>query len=138
MKGRGIRLSPRMRFWFYGIFGVLFLSGVIWLVTPSAWLLSVHGGAAMASLVVLGVLIPSHMQRGWAQQRNRRTAVLMIAVCLAMVLSGYGLYYCGNDHWRSWISGAHSFAGCALPFALVWHIINGRKSKARPTMRNKA
>jgi len=129
MKGHGVRLSPRLARWFYSVFGVLFFSGVVWLVKPDPWLLRVHGAAAMASLLVLGVLIPSHMRRAWAQQRNRRTALAMIALCLALVLSGYGLYYCGDEAWRAWISGVHSFTGGALPFVLFWHITRGRKSK---------
>ena len=71
MKNR-VRFSPNLRRWFYGIFGLLFFSGVAWLVTHylmgqneefggennavGPWLLKIHGAAAMASLLVLGVL----------------------------------------------------------------------------------
>ena len=137
MRNKNVRFSQRLNIWFYGIFGVLFFSGIIWLAVHFfseeseglPWLLRIHGAAAMGSLVMLGVLIPSHMQRAWQQKRNQFTAAVMVGLCLLMVISGYGLYYCGSDDWRVWISGSHSVAGCALPLVLVWHIFSGRKSK---------
>ena len=141
-----IRFSRRLRVWFYSVFGLLFLSGGVWLVVyyltgtgdfdgPYSillpWLLRIHGAAAMASLVVLGVLIPLHMQRGWEEGRNRGTALVMITLCLSMIVSGYGLYYCGDEKLRSWLSGFHSIAGGSLPLVLLWHIVSGRKEPAK-------
>lgn len=135
-----------MNFWFYSAFGVLFFSGVIWLIVRylldqggfeeqdyslEPWLLKIHGAAAMTALIILGVLIPSHIQRGWAQQRNRITAFVIVSVCLLMIVSGYGLYYCDSEQFRAWISGFHSVAGCLLPLVLIWHILSSRKDKVR-------
>lgn len=144
---RNVRFSPRMNWWFYTVFGVLFFSGLIWLVlhyfggestefdgplsSVKPQLLRIHGAAAFVSLVVLGALVPTHMQRAWAQERNRLTAFVMVALCILMVASGYGLYYCGSDILRSGISGFHSVTGILLPLALVWHVISGRKDKGR-------
>ena len=137
-----VRFSPRMKWWFFSVFGILFLSGIIWLVLHymadkqgefynpfEPRLMKIHGAAAMVFLVVLGVLIPTHTRRAWNQRRNRVTAVVMIGVCLLMIFSGYGLYYCGEEDWRVWISGCHSVAGSLLPLVLVWHIFLGRKSR---------
>ena len=147
MKSNRVRFSSRMHWWFYSILGVLFFSGVVWLVVHyyferqnefdgqysslQPWLLRIHGAAAMGSLLMLGFLIPRHMQRAWEQQRNLVTAVVIVSLCLAMIVSGYGLYYCGSETLRSWISGFHSAAGCLLPLVLVWHIISGRKQRTR-------
>ncbi len=144
-----VRFSPRMNRWFYSVFGILFFSGVAWLGVrylgdlnnefdaPYSFLgpalLKVHGAAAMASLVVLGVLIPSHMRRAWARRRNRTAAILILACCGLLILSGYGLYYCGDENLRFLISGFHSAAGCLLPFVLIWHVISGRKSRPHLT-----
>ena len=143
MPSRRVRFSLRLKIWFYSIFGVLFFSGVIWLIVHyfrrnngeysslEPWLLRIHGAAAMISLLILGVLIPTHMDRGWKQDRNRGAGGIIVSLCLLMILSGYGLYYCGNDTLRLWISGFHSSAGCLLPVVLIWHIISGRKKKTR-------
>jgi hypothetical protein len=145
MRAKGVRFSWQLRFWFYNIFGVLFLSGILWwgmhYLTLSnetmnetfgwlkPWLMRIHGATAMASLIMLGFLIPRHMQRGWAQDRNRLTAVGLVSGCLFLILSGYGLYYCGDETLRAWLSSAHSASGVLLPMILVWHIISGRAQK---------
>ena len=147
MKRNGVRFNWRLAIWFCSIFGVLFLSGVLWLAVRyynasnegfnstyssfEPWLLRIHGAAAMGSLVILGVLIPWHMRRAWAQRRNRVTAVCMVVSCILLVASGYGLYYCGDENLRSFLSGFHSSAGCALPLILTWHILSGRRRESR-------
>ncbi|MFA5059682.1 MAG: hypothetical protein WC676_03560 [Candidatus Omnitrophota bacterium] len=143
-----IRFSPNLRKWFYGIFGLLFLSGFLWIVVHNflagaddfdapqsffkTWLLKIHGAGAMASLVIFGVLIPSHMRRGWQQNRNRTTAVVMILACFLLIVSGYALYYCGSEELRLFVSSFHSWVGCVLPLLLIWHIARGRKSNSAP------
>ena len=131
----GLRFSPRMNRWFYSAFGVLFLSGGLWLLAQhgpvGTWLLRIHGAAAMLSLIILGVMIPSHMRLAWEQRRNRVTAVVMVSLCLLLVVSGYGLYYFGGEQLRSFISALHWSAGCVLPVGLLWHMVDGRKSRRK-------
>jgi protein-S-isoprenylcysteine O-methyltransferase Ste14 len=81
----------------------------------------------MATLILLGLLIPKHMLRAWAQRRNRGTAIGMVIVSLLFVFSGYGLYYCGDEGLRWWISAVHSWAGILFPILLIGHILVGRK-----------
>lgn len=142
MTGSGIRFTLRLKIWFYSIFGILFFSGVLWLIVHyygsdekydslKPLLLRVHGAAAMVSLLMLGVLIPTHMNRGWKKDRNRWMGIVIVTLSLLMIVSGYGLYYCGDDNLRAWISGFHSMTGSLLPLVLFWHIISGRKSKKR-------
>jgi hypothetical protein len=142
MRAKGVRFSWRLRFWFYNIFGMLFLSGILWWGIEcltftnetmnetwgglKPWLMRIHGATAMASLIMLGFLIPRHMQRGWAQDRNRLAAVGLVVGCMFLILSGYGLYYCGDEALRAWLSSAHIASGILLPIILVWHIISGR------------
>lgn len=140
---KGVRFSWNLRFWFYTIFGILFLSGAIWMgiyyyeqlndsnietfAWIKLWLLRIHGAAAMASLVLLGFLIPRHMQRGWAQDRNRVTAIILILWCSVLVLSGYGLYYCGDEVLRFYLRNIHGIAGILIVPALIWHILSGKR-----------
>jgi protein-S-isoprenylcysteine O-methyltransferase Ste14 len=135
-----------MNLWFYSIFGALFFSGVFWLLLhyfpgrqdelilqskplkPS--LMKIHGAAAMAALVILGVMIPSHMRRAWDKKRNRKPALVILSAVLFLILSGYALYYFGGEEMRPWISRFHSIAGCLLPLILLWHITTGRKERS--------
>ncbi|HUJ10998.1 MAG TPA: hypothetical protein VL171_13320 [Verrucomicrobiae bacterium] len=135
-----------MNRWFYGVFGALVATGVLWLPVhwfgpensaTGTWLIKFHGAAAMASLVVLGALLPTHMQRAWGQRRNRLTALVMVSLCLSLVASGYGLYYFGGEELRTATNAFHCIAGCALPAVLTWHIAIGRRrgrSFSRPSV----
>ena len=74
-----LQLDYRFRWGLYAAFTVLFVTGAVWLIADalkesangefwqvvSADLLMVHGGAAMVTLVLLGALIPVHIQRAW-------------------------------------------------------------------------
>lgn len=149
---RNFRFSLLMNGWFYSAFGVLFFSGVLWLAvrfwagentefdgpfaTLPSRLMRLHGAAAMVSLLVLGALIPTHMQRAWGEKRNHFTAIAMVALCGLMIISGYGLYYSGGERLRLWMSNIHSFSGCVLPFVLFWHVIQGRKERPHQQRRS--
>jgi len=144
MKRSQIRFTPGFRFLFYIAFGALFITGVVWLFVHYAgqgreefsdgyewlkpWSLRIHGAAAMITLTMLGFLIPKHMQPAWRQRRNRTTAVVMFTIVMVMIVTGYGLYYCGDEGWRSWLSGCHSAAGLLFPLILIWHVIAGQLS----------
>lgn len=143
MRHEALRLSPRHRRWFHGVFAGLFLSGAAWLALrwwvsrgdPDAaphpaqpWLMKVHGAAAMLALIVLGTLIPLHLRRGWRAGRNRFTGAGMVAVSGVLVVTGYGLYYAGGEQLRAYTSYVHSAIGLALPLVVIWHIRRGRQA----------
>ena len=143
MKRRGIQLSPRHKRWFYSVSVTLFLSGATWvlfgwlmernggradfpqLVRP--WMLRLHGAAAMAFLVALGILIPTHLRRAWQARRNRANGAFFATVMALLVATGYGLYYFGDDRWRSTTSWIHLILGFAAPALLGLHIWQGRR-----------
>jgi hypothetical protein len=137
-----VRLDPLFRAALYAAFGVLTVTGGVWLFAdwhkdPSApdwWhdmaasLLMIHGGAAMATLMLLGALIPLHVRRAWRSRRNRLTGPVMIAVNAVLIATAFGLYYAGSETLRPWISGAHTAVGLALPALLLAHVWLGRRS----------
>lgn len=144
MRRRGIKLSRLHLVWFYLSFGVLFLSGVFWIalhyfvskksgqvgieVNPlEPFALKIHGASAMVVLVILGTLIPIHIKRAWKADINRWSGLAMISVNLLLIVTGYGLYYCGGEQSRIVISYFHWIVGCFLPLFLIWHIVIGRK-----------
>ena len=144
MKRRGIQLSPRHKRWFYSVSVTLFLSGAAWALfdwlgartegraavfqSLKPWMLKLHGAAAMVFLVAVGILIPTHLKRAWQARRNRSNGAFFVTVIALLVATGYGLYYFGDDHWRSAASWVHLILGFAAPALLALHIWQGRRS----------
>lgn len=99
---------------------------------PDAWqtiaadLLMLHGGAAMAILMLFGALVPLHLRRAWRSGRNRLSGPAMIGTNAALIATGFGLYYAGSDLLRPWISDIHIIVGFALPALLILHVWLGR------------
>jgi hypothetical protein len=145
MRHNALRLSPRHQRWFYSVAAVLFVSGVIWLQlhwldirNPDAlphpaepWLMKVHGAAAMLLLVILGTLIPLHIRRGWYAKVNRQSGLGIIALFAFLILSGYGLYYVGDEHAREYTAYVHDILGLAAPLIIAWHVLAGRAANRR-------
>jgi hypothetical protein len=136
-----LRLDPRFRFALYAAFTVLFVTGAGWLVanqmkdapsTDEAWqfvgacLLMVHGGAAMVTLMLLGALVPLHMQRGWRRRRNRLAGAAMLTCNAVLILTSFGLYYAGSELLRPWMSNIHIGFGLFLPVLFLVHVVVGR------------
>lgn len=140
-----MRLSPRHRRWIYSTGALLWASGVAWLIShylvpssaefagaprPSeAWWLRLHGAAMIGFLITFGALLPLHVLHGWRQRRNRASGVTMLAIVGALALSGYGLYYAGDERLRAWISATHWVIGLAASAALLLHVILGRRTR---------
>ena len=151
-----MRLKPSFRWSVYAAFAVLFLTGAGWLVadwqkefsTGEAWqqtaayLLMVHGGAAMATLLLLGALIPLHALRAWPELFRGRQLVLRIDPGFGLGhhekvrtggkqakfgLSADALYYLGSETLRPWMSWIHIAAGCLLALWFPVHIVWGRR-----------
>ena len=136
-----MRLDPRFRFALYAAFFALFITGVGWLLadkmkqaageawqTASAYLLMIHGGAAMAALMMFGALVPLHIQRGWRAQRNRAMGAIMLTCSAVLIITSLGLYYAGSEALRPWMSDIHVGAGLCLPILFLVHIIMGRRT----------
>ena len=147
-----MRLSSRHERWIYVAAGALLLSGAGWLVghyllagsslgaafefdgvphRSELWWLRLHGAAAMGFLVTFGALLPGHVVQGWRQRQNRSSGVFMLSVVLALVLTGYGLYYLGSEATRPWISAAHWALGLVAAAALVLHVLLGKRGAPR-------
>ena len=145
MKREGMRLTGRHRRWFYAASALIFASGAAWLLfryalRPSGefedlphpgepWSMRVHGGAAMLFLLMLGTLVRSHIVHGWRLGQNRFSGVAMITIMGLLTLTGYALYYAGGERIRPVISVLHWGLGLAVPAALLWHILMGRRSR---------
>ena len=140
-------LEPWHKKLLYGVSVLLWLSGSVWLYFrysplmrgefgpqshPAQTLcLKLHGAAAMVFLVILGMVL-YHIPPGWRKKRQRPSGVLLLAVCGFLILTGWGLYYAGNDQLREVTSAIHSILGFLLPaiiFLHVWRIVRRRSKR---------
>lgn len=144
-----MKIPKRQLAWAYSVIVILFLSGIAWM-----WLhffgrqensfednvyvyksraLKIHGAAAMAFLVVFGVLIPTHMQKNWQGKINRLSGSIFVGVNLILIVTGYGLYYFGGEACREMAHWIHIALGIAFPGFLLWHILTGISSSEAKT-----
>jgi hypothetical protein len=91
------------------------------------WLLKAHGAAAMVSLIVLGTLLIVHVKRGWQSKLNRGSGTGLLSVFGVLIVSGYALYYVGEERFRALASNIHLWVGLALPAVLIAHIVLGHR-----------
>ena len=129
----------------YVAYVVLVLTGVGWLIADqgketenaerwqqaAASLLMLHGGGAMLTLLLLGALVPLHVQRAWRARKNRTTGATMVTLNVLLVVTAFGLYYAGSDIVRPWISDVHIVIGMVLPALFIIHVLLGRRSTRR-------
>ena len=125
-----IRLKPFHRRSVYGVLALLFFSGAAWAywndlvsspgdfeVTAKAWAMKLHGAAAMAILVLIGMLLTGHVRSAWRARRNRSNGSLFLGAFGILTITGYMLYYAGGEDWRAWTSWIHLTVGLALPYS---------------------
>jgi hypothetical protein len=139
-----LRLEPSLRFWTYAIFATLALTGSIWLIadmlksaddetwqTVASDMLMLHGMTAMIALVLIGSIIPLHIQRSWRAGKNRVSGAVMIGTNAVLVATAWGLYYAGSETLRTVVADVHIAVGLAMPALVIAHVVLGRLSKAR-------
>jgi hypothetical protein len=140
----GLRMPAWIRRWVYFAGGACSLTGVLWLLFhhfvrhegefgPQAHLLepiwlTLHGGAALAMAWVFGLIWLAHVRRGWQRGRNRTSGATMTTSLLVLGLSGWGLYYLGDEAWREAASLLHWSLGLGATGWLPFHVWCGRRS----------
>lgn len=138
---------PRPAFLLPALTALLLASGLAWLVLDTAfrvegefglakhplqvWMLRVHGALAMAALVAFGGALSNHVRPFWSARRNRGAGIALLALMLGLTLTGYFLYYLGDEVWREGIATAHWIGGVLLAVALPLHVALGRRATAR-------
>jgi len=137
------RLSRRHEWFAYAVSAAVFLTGAAWAwlhyfavpdkfgsTNPAeTWLLKAHGAAAMLVLILLGTLLPLHMKFALRAGRNLRTGLTLFGVFSFLSVTGYGLYYAGDEHLRAWTSAAHLWVGLTLPVMMSLHIWRGKTTR---------
>ena len=142
-----VRLKRLQRYFLYAVLALVFLSGVVWAywnylvaspgdfeMSAKAWAMKIHGAAAMAVLVLIGMLLNAHVRFAWRARRNRANGSLFLSALAVLTITGYGLYYEGDERLRAWTSWIHLAIGLVLPILLLIHIFLGRRT--RPTVQS--
>jgi hypothetical protein len=145
MERRSSSLSPFHRRLIYLAVTLLWISGGLWWYwqisnSPDDLLeagvrsrqtlaLRVHGAAAILFLVVFGTLFPIHMRSGWRQKKNRASGGFLVSVLLALIATGWGLYYIGYEALRPAMSFVHTYLGLLLPLIIYLHVLFSRRYK---------
>ena len=137
-----IRLRRLQRYFLYAVLALVFLSGVAWaywnyLVAPpgdfemsaKAWAMKIHGAAAMAVLVLVGMLLNEHVRLAWRARRNRANGSVFLSAFAVLTITGYVLYYSGGEKLRAWTSWIHLAVGLVLPILLLIHIFLGKRTR---------
>jgi hypothetical protein len=136
-------LKRLQRYFLYTVLALLFLSGVAWAcwnylaaspgdfeTSAKAWAMKIHGAAAMAVLVLIGMLLTAHVRFAWRARRNRANGSVFLTAFAVLAITGYGLYYAGGERLRAWTSCIHLTVGLALPVLLLIHVVLGRKTRS--------
>lgn len=138
----------RRRRWYSYVIGIgVWLSGGLWLLfhyflvkqgefglttNPlEPWWLRLHGAFAFLALWIFGLLWGIHIAKLWPGKRRKWSGSILTGVFLLLIVSGYLLYYVGDDRMRPLISTVHWVIGLISPLFFLWHRLRRRTSRAR-------
>ena len=142
-KDRSPNRLPRWQEWsIYLGFGLLFSTGVIWLLLDwfvrvpgefgpehhpaQHWSIIIHGVAAYFFLATMGSLLPLHIILGWILGQHRWSGSALAGALLLLSLTALGLYYAGDDLSRSWTSIVHWSVGLLALVTILLHVLRAR------------
>ena len=137
-----MRLAASLRYALHAAAVLLLLSGALWLavrygMTLGPWerrllavSMQVHGAATMAMLVLTGCAAALHSVKAWQERKNRISGTALSCVLLLLALTGYLLYYAGDETLRGATSVVHWTAGIAASAVLAWHVVDARRAAA--------
>ena len=143
----GDRMPARKRLAIYLVFGALWLSGCAWLVLdrffgsrgqfglmPHPWepaVLLVHGIVAILSMYLLGWVTARHVLQWWPGGLRRVSGGTLSAFILFLALSGFALFFAGDDRWQHLAAITHDGLGLGITVFAVQHWFFARRRDMR-------
>jgi len=132
-----LRLGKGRKLAFHALWLGLVASGIVWLGLHSFVLvkgafgpehspfepvsLKVHGALAFLALWFGGLMWGTHMLKGWSQKRRRWTGGALLVVFAVLIVTGYLLYYAGDEDLRARISLIHWVVGLGIVAIYLIH-----------------
>jgi hypothetical protein len=83
----------------------------------------------MVMLILTGSAVALHGPVGWRERRNRVSGLALCGALIAITVTGYCLYYLGDEGARMAASLSHWILGLALPVVLALHALLGRRDR---------
>jgi hypothetical protein len=134
-------VTCRERAIIYSVCGLLWLTGVFWLVLHYEFqqhnefgdlpnpaepvLMRLHGLLAVAGVFLCGWLTAAHVTPRWSIGRNRTSGLVLAGCVVVLVVSGYALYYTtGGVHTQA--SMLHEVLGVLALVAALAHWMRNR------------
>ncbi len=141
--GMNRSMSRADRLALYVAFGLLWASGIWWLVlntwftvpgefgvSPHAWaapLLLAHGVLAVPALWLIGWIAARHSTPQWKARLRRCSGGMFAAVLLLLSVSGFGLFFLTNDVGQRITALTHEWIGVLFTLFVVEHWYFGRR-----------
>ena len=150
-------MSPALRRALYAAFGLLWLTGSLWLVlhfffrtpgefgpAPHPWepgVLTVHGIVAMLALFLFGWVSGGHIGANWRPRRmlfdvsylgNRTSGIWLTSLLGVLVITGIANIYAPEGVLHANSTLVHEIIGVAIALPLVWHFFKPRKRNVNP------
>jgi hypothetical protein len=132
-----VGLSRTRRLGVYAVGIGLWLTGALWLLFHyflmrpgefgpaadplEAWWLTLHGAFAFLAIWTFGLLWGVHVANNWSAGRRRWSGALLVGVFELLIISGYLLYYLGDETLRPIASLVHWAVGLAGPIFFLAH-----------------
>ena len=98
----------------------------------SAWELRwrlIHGCSLPAMLIAFGMILRSHVFKGFQLAKNRFSGSLLLLTLAWLTVSGWGLYYAASDRWRDFYHQTHEWFGFGLIGLVLAHWILGYRTR---------
>lgn len=89
-----------------------------------------HGIAGLLAFFIIGSALSQHVLVTWRSHRNRLAGALSALIFALITLSTAFLYY-GNDFTREPAKWIHIGLGASVCLIFPWHIVTGRKCRAK-------
>lgn len=123
--------------------GGAFASGAVWFalgiggwqegefgLEPHPWaqpVRVVHGILSAVALVAFGMLLALHVPAGWRKRRRQISGAALVGAFAILAMTGWFLYYSGNEDLRAVARWMHNIAGLTFPLLVGRHIMENRK-----------
>ena len=128
----------------YSVFGLLWLTGALWLVlhwffqVPTQFgasphplqpgVLIAHGLLGVVALFFLGWMSGTHVVSGWKRGGKRGSGTSLTAALAVLALTGFATYYLTSEPSMSADALAHEVVGLAAVLPTLLHWIPGARA----------